>query len=93
MLDRDPNSTWRKATSFLVGMMGAARRLSGRALAQRLDREFADTDKVLVERTGVPVATIFEIEGEEGFRKARVGRARGARRARGHRQSRPGAAR
>ena len=30
---------------------------------------FVDTDRVLVERTGVPVATIFEIEGEDGFRR------------------------
>jgi len=54
---------------FLVGMMGAGKTTVGRALAQRMKREFVDTDKVLVERTGVPVATVFEIEGEEGFRK------------------------
>lgn len=54
---------------FLVGMMGAGKTTLGRALAQRLQLEFVDTDKVLVERTGVPVATIFEIEGEDGFRR------------------------
>jgi shikimate kinase len=54
---------------FLVGMMGAGKTTLGRSLAQRLGLVFADTDRVLVERTGVPVATIFEIEGEEGFRK------------------------
>ena len=54
---------------FLVGMMGAGKTTVGRALAARLRRRFVDTDKVLVERTGVPVATIFEIEGEDGFRK------------------------
>ena len=54
---------------FLVGMMGAGKTTLGRALAQRLQRRFVDTDKVLVDRTGVPVATIFEIEGEEGFRR------------------------
>ncbi len=54
---------------FLVGMMGAGKTTIGRALARRLDLEFIDTDRVLVERTGVPVATIFEIEGEPGFRK------------------------
>ena len=58
-----------KGNLFLVGMMGAGKTTLGRALARRLGREFADTDKVLVERTGVPVATIFEIEGEEGFRR------------------------
>jgi shikimate kinase len=54
---------------FLVGMMGAGTTTVGRALAQRLGRVFVDSDRVLVERTGVPVATIFEIEGEEGFRR------------------------
>jgi shikimate kinase len=54
---------------FLVGMMGAGKTTVGRALAQRLKREFVDTDKVMVERTGVAVATVFEIEGEEGFRR------------------------
>lgn len=54
---------------FLVGMMGSGKTTLGRALAQRLAMPFADTDRILVERTGVPVTTIFEIEGEEGFRK------------------------
>lgn len=54
---------------FLVGMMGAGKTTIGRALAQRLGRTFVDTDRVLVERCGVPVATIFEIEGEAGFRR------------------------
>jgi shikimate kinase len=54
---------------FLVGMMGAGKTTVGRALAQRLDVEFVDSDRLLVERTGVPVATIFEFEGEAGFRK------------------------
>ena len=54
---------------YLVGMMGAGKTTLGKALAQRLRHEFLDADRVLVERTGVPVATIFEIEGEEGFRK------------------------
>jgi shikimate kinase len=54
---------------FLVGMMGAGKTTLGKALAQRLRRDFIDTDRILIERTGVPVATIFEIEGEEGFRR------------------------
>jgi len=54
---------------FLVGMMGSGKSTLGRTLAQRLHLPFADTDRVLVERTGVPVATIFEIEGEAGFRR------------------------
>ena len=58
-----------KGRIFLVGMMGAGKTTLGRALAQRLELEFIDTDRILVERTGVPVATIFEFEGEDGFRR------------------------
>jgi shikimate kinase len=58
---------------FLVGMMGAGKTTLGRALAQRTGLEFVDTDRVLVERTGVPVATVFEIEGEDGFRRRESG--------------------
>jgi shikimate kinase len=54
---------------FLVGMMGAGKTTVGKALARRLGRTFVDCDKEIVDRTGVPVATIFEIEGEEGFRR------------------------
>jgi shikimate kinase len=53
---------------FLVGMMGAGKSTVGRTLARRLDRDFFDTDRILIERTGVPIATIFEYEGEAGFR-------------------------
>ncbi|HXS51143.1 MAG TPA: shikimate kinase [Usitatibacter sp.] len=58
---------------YLVGMMGAGKTTLGKALAQRTGLEFVDTDRVLVERTGVPVATIFEIEGEDGFRRRESG--------------------
>lgn len=54
---------------FLVGMMGAGKTTVGKALARRLRRDFIDCDREIVERTGVPIATIFEIEGEAGFRR------------------------
>lgn len=57
------------ANIFLVGMMGAGKTTIGKALAARMKRRFVDTDRLLTERTGVPVSTIFEIEGETGFRR------------------------
>jgi shikimate kinase len=54
---------------FLIGMMGSGKSTVGRRLAARLGRRFLDADKVLVERCGVPISTIFELEGEEGFRR------------------------
>jgi len=54
---------------FLVGPMGAGKSTIGKMLADRTNREFIDTDSVIVEKTGVEIDLIFEIEGEEGFRK------------------------
>lgn len=54
---------------ILVGMMGAGKTTVGRALAKALGREFVDLDQAIEAQCGVPVATIFDIEGEEGFRR------------------------
>ncbi|MBV5336828.1 MAG: shikimate kinase [Deltaproteobacteria bacterium] len=49
--------------------MGAGKTTIGRSLAKRLGLRFEDSDRVIEERTGVSIPTVFEIEGEEGFRK------------------------
>ncbi len=54
---------------ILVGMMGAGKTTLGRQLARCLERDFYDLDQELVARCGVPITTIFDIEGEQGFRK------------------------
>ena len=54
---------------YLVGLMGAGKTTVGRQLARRLGRPFFDSDHEIVARTGVAIPTIFEIEGEDGFRR------------------------
>ena len=54
---------------FLVGFMGSGKSTVGQRLAAELGKEFLDCDRVLEERTGVDIPYIFEIEGEEGFRR------------------------
>lgn len=54
---------------ILVGMMGAGKTTIGRALARAMGREFVDVDLVIEARTGVKIPTIFEVEGEAGFRR------------------------
>lgn len=57
---------------YLVGLMGAGKTTVGRQLAKRKSLPFFDSDNEIVERTGVPIPTIFEIEGEAGFRRREI---------------------
>lgn len=50
-------------------MMGAGKTTVGKELARRRKVRFADCDHEIIARTGVSIPTIFEIEGEAGFRK------------------------
>ena len=54
---------------FLIGPMGVGKTTIGKQLAERLELPFRDSDHELERRTGVDIATIFDIEGEEGFRR------------------------
>lgn len=53
---------------YLVGMPGAGKSTIGKAIARILGLTFCDADEELVRLTGVSIATIFELEGEAGFR-------------------------
>ena len=54
---------------FLIGLMGAGKTTIGRVLARERHLAFVDSDHEIVARCGVPIPTIFEIEGEAGFRR------------------------
>lgn len=54
---------------FLIGGMGAGKSTIGAKLAHALHYTFYDTDKEIEKATGVDISWIFELEGEEGFRK------------------------
>lgn len=54
---------------YLIGLMGSGKTTIGRSLAKRLGFGFVDSDREIEARTGVSIPTIFEIEGEDGFRK------------------------
>lgn len=49
--------------------MGAGKTTIGRLLAKQLGRDFYDSDVEIERKTGVKIPLIFELEGEDGFRK------------------------
>lgn len=54
---------------FLVGPMGAGKTTVGRHLAGALGYAFLDSDHEIEARTGADIPWIFEVEGEDGFRR------------------------
>jgi len=54
---------------YLIGPLGAGKSTVGRGLARSLRYQYFDTDRVIEERLGVDLSWIFDLEGEEGFRK------------------------
>lgn len=49
--------------------MGAGKTTIGRQLAKRSSSQFYDSDHEIELRTGADIPLIFELEGEDGFRK------------------------
>ena len=54
---------------FIVGPTGAGKTSIGRRLAEHYGLSFLDLDHEIERQCGVPVSTVFEIEGEAGFRR------------------------
>jgi len=54
---------------YIIGPMGAGKTTVGKALASFLHMDFLDSDQELERTTGVDIQTIFDLEGEAGFRR------------------------
>ena len=53
----------------LIGPPGAGKSTIGKILAQKMQRDFIDTDHLIEETTGKKIADIFLIDGEVEFRR------------------------
>ena len=57
------------ASIVLIGVPGAGKSTIGELLAAHLGRPFVDSDHVIEERAGKPIADIFTTDGEPAFRE------------------------
>lgn len=62
----------RQSNLFLIGPMGAGKSTIGKQLAKELKLEFLDVDQEIEARAGADIDWIFDVEGEDGFRKREV---------------------
>ena len=53
----------------LIGMPGCGKSTVGKLLAEKLGRNFVDTDETIVELAGKPIPEIFAADGEAVFRE------------------------
>ncbi len=66
----DTYSDCKTVKIFLIGFMAAGKSTIGRALADRLGFDLVDTDIVIEERMGKPLAEVVATRGEEFFRSS-----------------------
>ena len=58
----------------LIGFMGCGKSSVGRELARMVGYEYVDTDEeIIASASGMPIPEIFDVEGEEGFRRRERG--------------------
>lgn len=54
---------------ILIGFMGSGKTSVGEQIADQTGRSMIDTDRMIEEKTGLTISRIFELEGEEAFRR------------------------
>lgn len=59
----------RRSRIALVGLRGAGKSTLGAKLAQGLDVPFVELDRLIEREAGIPLAVIFDLYGQSGFRR------------------------
>ena len=54
---------------YLIGMMGSGKSTVGKTLSEKMHKPFIDLDSEIEKGTGKNISEIFDIDGEEQFRK------------------------
>ena len=58
-----------KINITLCGMMGSGKSVVGKILSKKIDFKFIDTDKLIEQKVGKSINTIFQENGEDYFRE------------------------
>jgi XRE family aerobic/anaerobic benzoate catabolism transcriptional regulator len=66
----EPSDDLRKARIALIGLRGGGKSTLGRLLAARLDVPFIELDREVARRSGASLSEIFDMFGQETFRRA-----------------------
>ena len=61
--------TKERSNLVLIGMSGGGKTVLGQKTAEKLGKQFVDTDAEIVKRIGMSIADFFAKEGEPAFRK------------------------
>jgi shikimate kinase len=54
---------------FLIGYRGTGKTFLGKIIAEKLGRDFVDTDELIIDLAGKSIPEIFSQDGEEKFRE------------------------
>ena len=54
---------------YLIGMMGSGKSTLGKSLSEKIQKPFIDLDSEIEKVAGKSISEIFDIDGEEQFRK------------------------
>ena len=65
-----------KTSIALIGFMGTGKTVVGRALAERLGKEFVELDALIARQAGKTIPEIFRQDGEVAFRELEIEAAR-----------------
>ena len=61
-----------KTNIVLIGFMGSGKSVVGKALAEKLGREFVEMDQLIEEKAGKSIPDIFREDGEITFRELEI---------------------
>jgi shikimate kinase len=61
-----------KTSIALIGFMGTGKTAVGKALAEKLDKEFVELDSLIEQKAGKTIPEIFNRDGEVAFRELEI---------------------